>query len=68
MSVMEFLEPEFLRECLKTIRDNVSVDKPLEYTVSSGRKLVIPTLMLLTIAGQLWASGDVEAIGELVVV
>jgi len=68
MTVFEFLDPEYWRKLTEAIKDGVSIDKPIEYTVASGRSLVVPELAILVVPGQIWAIGNVEVHGELVVV
>lgn len=62
--MVETVDPGYLKRVL----DWLSADKPLEHYVASGRKLVVPEPLLVVVPGQLWAVGDVEVYGELVVV
>ncbi|MEM1522293.1 MAG: hypothetical protein QXU69_04665 [Thermofilaceae archaeon] len=68
MPVLELVDPEYLRRIIESTRDSVALDKPTEHTIPRGRKVVVPELVAVALPGAMWAEGDVDVVGELLVV
>ena len=68
MPVLELVDPEYLRRIIESTRDSVALDKPTEYTIQRGRKVIVPELVAVALPGVMWAEGDVDVVGELLVV
>lgn len=67
MSVLELVDPEYLRSLFESIRNNVALDKPTDYTIPRGRKVLVLELVAVALPGAMWAEGDVDVVGELLV-
>jgi len=65
--VLELIDPEYLRSLFESIRNNVALDKPTEYTIQRDRKVMVPELVAVALPGAMWAEGDVDVVGELMV-
>ncbi|MEM4060310.1 MAG: hypothetical protein QXK11_07345 [Pyrobaculum sp.] len=68
MPVLELVDPEYLRSLFESIRNGVALDKTTEHTIPRGRKVVVPELVAVALPGAMWAEGDVDVLGELLVV
>ncbi|MEM0121262.1 MAG: hypothetical protein QW688_07495 [Thermoprotei archaeon] len=68
MPVLELVDPEYLRSLFESIRNSVALDKPTECTIQRGRKVLVPELVAVALPGAMWAEGDVDIVGELLVV